>query len=107
MNPKTAERINKTADIGQKLNEKCSDFFDLDISGKKHTEKDHKPQIEKIRKQLEADKLATKTPGRKFKGPTFTSSHFDNNFDEAQFRAWSSEKDKELYRKSFRFRNGI
>ena len=29
------------------------------------------------------------------------------NFDEAKFRVWSSEKDKELYKKSFRFRNGI
>ena len=107
LNPKTATRINNSADIGLKLDEKCLDFFDLDISGKKHTEKDHKPQIEKIRKHFEEDKLAIKTPGRKFKGPKFTSSNFSNSFDEAQFRAWSLDKDKELYRKSFRFRNEI
>ena len=105
LGPKTAARVNNSADIGQKLNEKCSDFFNLDISGKSHTEKDHKPQIEKIRKVFEEDKLAEEKPGRKFKGPTFVSSHFDNNFDEAKFRAWSSEKDKELYKKSLRFRN--
>jgi hypothetical protein len=107
LNPKTAERINKSADIGQKLNEKCSDFFDLEIAGKKHTEKDHRPQIERIRQQFEADKLADEKPGRKFKGPTFLTSHLNNEFDEAKFRAWSSEKDKELHKKSLRFRNAI
>ena len=105
LNPKTAERINKTADLGIKLNEKCSDFFDLDIPGKKHSQKDHKLQIEKIRKQFEKDKIAIKTPGRKFNGPRFATSNFSNSFDEAQFRAWSLDKDKELYKKSFRFRN--
>ena len=107
LNPKTAERVNKAADIGLKLDQKCTDFFNLDTLGKKHSEKDHKPLREKIRKQFEEDKVANKTPGRKFKGPNFTSPLFSNNFDEAQYRAWSVEKDKELHKKSFRFRNKI
>ena len=47
LNPTNATRINNSADLGQTLVKKVTDFHRLDIPGKNHTKKDRNPIIKK------------------------------------------------------------
>ena len=90
LNEKNAQRINKSADIGVRMEDKVVDFYELDSSGKSHTKKDRSDQIRKVLDILKNEEVANLKPGRKFNGP------LNNHFDEAFYRSWHLEKDREL-----------
>ena len=97
LNEKNAQRINKSADFGVKMEMKVADFFDLDAGGKCHTKKDRKPQIKKLSEMFKNERITEHLPGRKFKGP-HVPVRSSLLFDEAHYRSWHLSKDQELTR---------
>ena len=72
LNPTNAKRINNSADLGQSLVEKVSDFHRLDKAGKTHVNKDRKPIIKKISDMFRKEEVITFKQGRKFKGASLS-----------------------------------
>ena len=95
LNEKNAQRINKSADLGVKMELKVTDFFELDYAGKSHTKKDRKSQISKLSGIFKNEKISTVLPGRQFRGPHVPIQP-SLLFDEAKFRSWHLAKEKEL-----------
>ena len=92
LNEKNAQRINKAADMGVRMETKVVEFFELDSAGKSHTKKDRKDQRKQVMDILKKEEVADCKPGRKFNGPCVSN----NLFDEAIYRSWHLEKDREL-----------
>ena len=95
LNPKTAKRINNSADVGIKIEEKVNDFFDVDASGKSHSNKNREVQIRKLCELFKREECTKTTPGCTFNGPNVCSNVL-SMFDEAKFRVWHSNKENEL-----------
>ena len=95
LNEKNAQRINKSADLGVKMEIKVGEFFKLDSAGKSHTKKDRQSQIKKLSDLFKSEKISAQMPGRKFNGPHVPICS-NLLFDEAQYRSWHIDKDKEL-----------
>ena len=95
LNPTNARRINNSADLGQSLVAKVSDFHRLDKAGKTHIKKDRKPIIKKISDMFRKEEVVTFKPGRKFKVVSPSRNVFDS-FDEVKYRVWHQSKENEL-----------
>ena len=95
LNERNAQRINKAADIGVKMETNVTDFFETDHVGKSHTNKDRSEQINKLMEIFKYEEVSSKKPGRKFNGPCVPSS-LTTFFDEAHYRSWHLAKDKEF-----------
>ena len=95
LNPTNATRINNSADLGQTLVKKVTDFHRLDIPGKNHTKKDRKPIIKKISEVFKKEEIVKYKPGRKFNGPNPARS-VSTGYDEARYRVWHQSKENEL-----------
>ena len=65
LNPKNATRINNSADLGQTLVNKVIYFYNLDVPGKSHTQKDRKPITKKISEIFRKEEVVKVVPGRK------------------------------------------
>ena len=95
LNPTNATRINNSADLGQTLVRKVTEFHKLDVPGKNHTQKDRKPIRKKIAEVFKKEEVAKFLPGRNFKGPT-PERNVSLSFDEAKYRVWHQSKENEL-----------
>ena len=95
LNEKTAKRINNSADLGMQIENKVNDFFDIDVAGKSHTKKNRDAQIKKLTEIFKKEKCTNEIPGRVFKGPQVVSDVY-KMFDEAKYRVWYMNKEKEL-----------
>ena len=78
-----------------KLELKVNDFFDVDSVGKSHTKKDRGALRKKLTELLKKENIASVFPGRAFQGPQVSSDVW-SMFDEAKFRVWHVNKEKEL-----------
>jgi hypothetical protein len=92
LNSRNAQRINKAADMGVRMESKVVEFYELDSPGKSHTKKDRKDQRKQVMNILKKEEVADCKPGRKFNGPCISKNHFN----EVTYRSWHLEKDKEL-----------
>ena len=88
-------RINNSCDLSLKVERKIVEFHELDGSGKSHTKRDRRKQIDKLCNVFKQEKVAELIPGRKFNGPNVARS-LDDLFDESSYRAWHYRKDKEM-----------
>ena len=95
LNPKTAKRINNSADVGIIIEDKVNDFFNVDASGKSHSNKNRELQIKKLCELFKREECTKLIPGCPFNGPNVCSDVL-SMYDEAKFRAWHSNKENEL-----------
>ena len=95
LNPKNAKRVNNSADVGIQIEHKVNDFFDVDTSGKSHSKKSRVVQLQKLGELFKREECSNVTPGRVFRGPGVKSDVF-SMFDEAKYRVWHLNKEKEL-----------
>ena len=95
LNEKNAKRVNNSADVGIKIEVKINDYFKVDAAGKSHTKKSREAQRKKLTSLMKKENIASRVPGRIFKGPQVPSNVWCM-FDEAKFRAWHLNKEKEL-----------
>ena len=86
-----------SADLGIQIENKVNDFFDIDVAGKAHSKKNRDAQIKKLTEMFKKEKCTIVVPGRVFKGPHVLSDVF-TMFDEAKYRVWYRNKEKELLR---------
>ena len=104
LNEANATRINNAAEFGMILSEKVTDYFNLEKKSKSRKFKDRTQQVEKIRSVFENENVGLYFPKRSFRGPNVEADFF-GSFDEASFREWYKQKEKEMHQKSARYRN--
>ena len=97
LDEKNAQRINNSADMGQKIENKVNKFYNLDVPGKSHTKKSRATVVKKLTDLFKKENIAEFVPDRKFNGPT-VSPDADKDFDEAKYVSWHHSKTRELKR---------
>ena len=95
LNEKNAKRINNTADIGQTVEFKVSQYFDLDVLGKSHTPKDRSNIVKILIDLFKKEQVTLQKNKRKFRGPNVRAP-LENNFDDAEFVSWHFSKTEDL-----------